>query len=80
MDMKQEFQGRIHKFKIDKFRQLLIFICDGAKQIFPNKQTKILRKDTERISEAVVGRYSVKKVSLKILPPVQLHIIKIDVK
>ena len=44
-------------------------ISDGAKQIYPKKQKKILlRKDTMRISEAVVGRYSVKKVALKICP------------
>ena len=43
-------------------------------------KTKMLRKDTVRISEAVVGRCSVKKVSLKIFPPVYLNIIKIEIK
>ena len=51
-----------------------------TKQIYPKKQKKILRKDTLRISEVVVLRCSVKKVSLKILPAVYLHIIKIDIK
>ena len=32
-------------------------ICDGAKQIYPKKQKKILRKDSVRISEAVDGRW-----------------------
>ena len=40
---------------------------------------EILRRDTLRISVAV-QRCTVKKVSLKILPPVYLHIIKIDIK
>ena len=59
-----------------------INICDGVKQIYPKKQTKkkILRKDTVRNSEAVGARCSVKKVSLKISPPVYLHMIKIDIK
>ena len=54
----------------------------GAKQIYPKKQKKILTKDTVRISEAVVWNGSAKKVSLKslkVLPPVYLHI-KIDMK
>ena len=46
-----------------------------------NKQTKkILRKDTLQISQAVVQRCTIKKVSLKILPPVYLCIIKLDIK
>ena len=36
------------------------------------------RRDIQRIS--VVARCTVKKVSLKILPPAYLHIIKIDIK
>ena len=35
-----------------------------------SKKKKILRKDTVRNSEAVVRRYSIRKLSLKILPPV----------
>ena len=38
----------------------------SPKQICPKKQKVILKKDTLRISEAVVRRCSVKKVSLKI--------------
>ena len=56
---------------VSKFQKIsTLSICDGAKQIYPKKQKKILRKNTVRISEAVVGKYSVKKVSLKISPPV----------
>ena len=36
-------------------------ICDGAKQIYPKKQKTILRKNTLRTYEAVIGRYFVKK-------------------
>ena len=45
-----------------------------------SKETKkkLLRKDTLRVSEAVIQRSCVKKVSLKILRPVYLHIIEID--
>ena len=48
-----------------------------------SKETKkILRRDTLRISVAVIGRFKVKKVSFifKNSPPVYLHIIKIDIK
>ena len=45
-------------------------ISDGAKQIYPKKQKKILRKDILQISKAVICRYSAKKVSLKMLAPV----------
>ena len=45
-------------------------ICHRAKQIYPKKQKKILRKDTVRTSEAVFRGYSIRKVSLKILPPI----------
>ena len=47
-----------------------------------SKETKkkLLRKDTLRVSEAVIQRSCVKKVSLKILPPVYLHIIEIDIR
>ena len=38
--------------------------------------TKILRRDTLRISVAAVRRCTVKKVSLKISPPIYLHTIK----
>ena len=53
-------------------------ICDGTKQIYPKKQKMILRRDTLRISVAVVQKGTVKKVSLKISPRVFLHIIKIE--
>ena len=36
-------------------------MCNRAKQIYLKKQKKILRKDTVRISEAVIERYSVKR-------------------
>ena len=45
-----------------------------------SKETKkILGNDTLRVSEAVIQRFFVKKVSLKNLPPVYLHIIKVDI-
>ena len=47
-----------------------------------SKETKkILRRDTLRISVAVIQRFNVKKVSFifKILPPIYLHIIKTDI-
>ena len=49
---------------------------------FNKKKTKkkLLRKDTLRVSKAVIRKYCVKKVSLKILPPVYLHIIKTDIR
>ena len=43
-----------------------------------SKEKKILWKDTVRTSETIVGRCSVKKVSLKISH--YLHIIKTDIK
>ena len=55
-------------------------VCNGVNQIYPKKQKKILRKDTVGISEAGDGRSYVKEVSLKIVPPVYVHIIKIDIK
>ena len=41
---------------------------------------EILRRDTLRISVAAIRRCAVTKVSLKILPPAYLHVIKIDTK
>ena len=38
------------------------------------------KRDTLRISLAVVQKYTIKKVPLKISPPVNLHIIKLDIK
>ena len=56
---------------VSKFLGILtLSICNGAQQIYLKKQKKILRKDTVQISEAATGRYSVKKLFLKILPPV----------
>ena len=63
-------------------------ICDGAKQIYLMKQRrdngeiiyKYLRRDNLQISVAAIQRCTVKKVSVKILPPVYLRIIKIDIK
>ena len=40
---------------------------------------KLLRKDTLRVLEAVIRNCCVKKVSVKILPPVYLHIIETDI-
>ena len=66
---------------VSKFQKILTLnICYGARQIYPKKQKKILRKDNIQISEAAAWRCSVKKMPLKILPPVYLHIIKIDIK
>ena len=67
---------------IAKLQKISILnICNKAKQIYPKKQKKkLLRKDTLRVSEAVIQRSCVKKVSLKILPPVYLHIIEIDIR
>ena len=63
---------------VSKFLKILTLnICDGAKQIYPKKKKKILRKDTLRISVAAVRRCTVKKVSLKNSPPVYWHITKI---
>ena len=58
---------------------LILNICNGAKEIYPKKPKKILKKDTVRISEQL-SEVSVKKMSLKISRPVSLHIIKIDIK
>ena len=41
---------------------------------------KLLRKDTLRVSQAVIRKCCIKKVSLKILPPVYLHIIETDIR
>ena len=45
-----------------------------------NKKKKLLRKDTLRVSEAVIRKCCVTKVSLKILPHVYLHIIETDIR
>ena len=59
----------------------LINICNKAKQICPKKtEKKLLRKDTVRVSEAVIRNCCGKKVSLKILPPVYLHIIETAIR
>ena len=49
---------------------------------YSSKETKqdILRRDTLRISVATIWRFTTKNVSLKILPPVYLHVIKRDTK
>ena len=64
---------------VSKFQKIsTLNICDGAKQIYPKKQTnkqKILRRDTLQISVAAVWRCTVKKLFLKILVPAYLHII-----
>ena len=67
---------------VRKFQKIsTLNICNKAKQIYPKKQKKkLLRKDTLRVSEAVIRKCCVKKVSLKILPPVYLHIIETDIR
>ena len=66
---------------VSKFQKIsTLHIWNKAKQIYPKKWKKLLRKDTLRVSEAVVRRCSIKKVSLKILPPVYLSIIEIDIR
>ena len=47
--------------------------------LFKETKIKLLRKDTLQVIEAVIRRCCVKKVSLKILPSIYLHIIKIDI-
>ena len=46
-----------------------------------SKETKkkLLRKDALRVSEAVIQKCCVKKVSLKILPPLYLRIVETDI-
>ena len=47
------------------------------------QKKKLLRKDTLRISEAVIRKCCIKKVSLTPLPglsPVYLHIIETDIR
>ena len=63
---------------VSKFQKILTLnIGDGAKQIYPKRKKKILSTDTLRISVEAVRRYTVKKVSLKNLPPVYRRITKI---
>ena len=50
-----------------------------SENLFKETKTKLLRKDTLQVIEAVIQRCCVKKVSLKMLPPVYLHIIKIAI-
>ena len=60
----------------------ILNICDRAKQFYPKKQKKnVLRRDILQILVAVIQRFNVKKVSFvfKILPPVYLHNIEIDI-
>ena len=64
--------------KIQKI--LTLNICNEAKQIYPKKQKKLLRKDTLQVSEAVIRKGCVKNAFLKILSPVYLHIIEIDIR
>ena len=68
---------------VSKFQEILkLNIYDEAKQIYPKKRKKILRRDTLRISIAVIRKFNLKKgvPYFKFLPPVYLHIIKIDIK
>ena len=44
------------------------------------KNKKLLRKDTLWVSEAVIQKCCVKKLSLKTLPHVYLHIIETDIR
>ena len=51
---------------IPKFQKIsTLNICGGTKYIYPKKQKMLRRKDTLRISEAVVWRCSVKKEHLR---------------
>ena len=62
---------------VSKFQKILrLNICNAGKQIYPKKK-EILRKYTLQILEAAIQRCTVKKVCLKNLPPVYLHITKI---
>ena len=62
---------------VSKFQKIsTLNICDETKLIYPKKQKKIPRRDSLRISVAVVGRFTVNKVSLNNSPPVYLHMLK----
>ena len=43
-------------------KTLTLNICNEAKQTYPKKQKKLLRKDTVRVSEAVIWRWCKKGV------------------
>ena len=51
-----------------------------SKRNLSNASKKTIRKDTSQISEEVIRWYYFKKVFLKMLPPVYLQIITIDIK
>ena len=65
----------IHQYQ--NFRNFNIKHLQWSKADLPKEKDKILKKDTLRISVAAIQRYTVKKVSLKYLPPVYWHITKI---
>ena len=66
---------------IPKFQKIATLnICDGTKYIYPKKQKKLRRKDTLRISEAVVWRCSVKKENLRTAAVGILLLKQIDAK
>ena len=55
--------------------------ADLSKETTTKKASKKRYSDTQiQVSEAVIRRCYVKKVSLKVLPPVYLHIIEIEIR
>ena len=74
-------QNQIKSRQVTKFRKILTLnIAMKQNRLIKRNEKKLLRKDTLRVSQAVIQRYHIKKVSLKILPPVYLHIIEIDIR
>ena len=66
---------------VSKFQEILTLnICDGAKQIYPKKYNCSKKRYSTNFSSSQ-QEVQCKKVSFifKILPPVYLHVIKIDI-
>ena len=72
-------QNQIKKQKIFFCTTNIKHLQQSKTDLSKETKTKLLRKDILQVIEAVIRRCCVKKVSLKILPPVYLHIIKIDI-
>ena len=77
--MQSRLKNRKHFviYQYQCFRNFNIKHLQWSKADLPKEKDKILKKDTLRISVAAIQRYTVKKVSLKHLPPAYWHITKI---
>ena len=77
--MQNRLKNRKHFFihQYQNFRNFNINHLQWSKADLPKEKNEILKKDTLRISVAAIQRCTVKKVSLKYLPPVYWHITKI---